>query len=163
MNLATESSCSKAGGGCRYTDTEAKGPFNSSLISYTGKLAHMCRNRAHNYARIHLHTKKTCACTIATHTEATAEWSQLERHRHFGLSTARISRQVRTTHKQTHSHISNYYQDFHCEQFCSLMQFSVVFFRFWCWLLCKSLTLTLSTLMKAGQNSYISKFCISHF
>ena len=32
------------------------------------------------------------------HTQATAEWSQLERQRHFGLSTTRISGQVRTTH-----------------------------------------------------------------
>lgn len=44
------------------------------------------------------------------HTQATAEWSQLERQRHFGLSTARISGQVRTTHtdghKTTHAHLS---------------------------------------------------------
>lgn len=33
-----------------------------------------------------------------THHQATAEWSQLERHRHFDLSTARISGRVRTTH-----------------------------------------------------------------
>lgn len=94
--------------------------FNSSLpISHTGKLAHMCRNRAHKHARLHTRTQMGVKKNMRlhnhhtqAHTQATAEWSQLERHRHFGLSTARISGQVRTTHIQV----------------CSFMQLSVVFF-----------------------------------
>lgn len=34
------------------------------------------------------------------HTEVTAERSQLERHKHFNLSTSMISGQIRTTHRQ---------------------------------------------------------------
>lgn len=85
--------------------------------------AHMFRNRAHKYAQCtHSHTngqgkKKTKKKHMRlhdphtqAHTKATAEWSQLERQRHFGLSTARISGQVRTTHtdghKTTHAHLS---------------------------------------------------------
>lgn len=72
----------QAGGVCsRSTNTEPLGPFNSSLT--------------------HTYSETERACMFPTHAEATAEWSQLERHRHFGLSTATISGQVRTTHAQT--------------------------------------------------------------
>lgn len=57
--------------------------FNSSLpISHTGKLAHMCRNRAHKHTRIHTHTqmgvKKKHAPAQSPHTGTHSGDSRVE-------------------------------------------------------------------------------------
>lgn len=74
-------------------------------------------SNTHGQASTHVQKQSTQVCAphtytqsipthtqARTHTEATAEWSQLERQRHFGLSTATISGQVRTTHTDAHKH-----------------------------------------------------------
>lgn len=72
-----------------------------SSLYHTQANLHTCSETEHTSTHTHknIHEPHT-----GTHSQATAEWSQLERQRHFGLSTARISGQVRTTHTDARYH-----------------------------------------------------------
>lgn len=113
--LATGSSLCKAEGVCkRSTDTETK-IFQLSSPSIANWQA--CTHVHKQSTQVCMHTQTytsmdnntlTYSPHTGTHTEATAEWSQLESQRHFGLSTARITGQVRTTHTDINSHTYTY-------------------------------------------------------